>query len=85
MRPGWPSCLNKGSYHRWVHDKEFNRRHGGDDDEQVGWSDPEIEMTLSELAMMDSNNFTANCGVGEREGRVYSSLGMGHLTGQFEE
>ena len=23
---------------------------------------------------MDSNNFTGNCGVGEREGRIYSSL-----------
>jgi O-phospho-L-seryl-tRNASec:L-selenocysteinyl-tRNA synthase len=29
---------------------------------------------LHELAMMDSNNYSGNVGVGEREGRVYSSL-----------
>jgi len=40
----------------------------------VGWSDPEIEMFLADLAMMDSNNFSGNCGVGEREARIYSSL-----------
>lgn len=28
----------------------------------------------NELAVMDSNNFFGNCGVGEREGRVASSL-----------
>ena len=33
-----------------------------------------IEFTLNELAMMDSNNFTSNAGVGEREGRIFSSL-----------
>jgi len=31
-------------------------------------------MLLSELALMDSNNFPSNCGVGEREARVASAL-----------
>lgn len=39
-----------------------------------GWSDSTIELTLLQLALMDSNNFPANVGVGEREGRVFSSL-----------
>uniref|UniRef100_A0A8C6V3B9 O-phosphoseryl-tRNA(Sec) selenium transferase n=1 Tax=Neogobius melanostomus TaxID=47308 RepID=A0A8C6V3B9_9GOBI len=39
-----------------------------------GWSESTIELFLSELALMDSNNFLSNCGVGEREGRVASSL-----------
>jgi len=38
------------------------------------WDDQSIEMILSELSLMDSNNFTNNCGVGEREARVFSSL-----------
>jgi O-phospho-L-seryl-tRNASec:L-selenocysteinyl-tRNA synthase len=33
-----------------------------------------IEYFLGQLRMMDSNNFHGNIGVGEREGRVYSSL-----------
>jgi O-phosphoseryl-tRNA(Sec) selenium transferase len=32
------------------------------------------EYILEELSIMDSNNFQSNCGVGEREGRVYSSI-----------
>lgn len=39
-----------------------------------GLDDPSIEFFISELAAMDSNNFPSNAGVGEREGRVYSSL-----------
>ena len=39
-----------------------------------GWDDLQIEYVLNELAMMDSNNFPSNIGVGEREGRVYSSM-----------
>ncbi|XP_052003790.1 O-phosphoseryl-tRNA(Sec) selenium transferase [Xyrauchen texanus] len=38
------------------------------------WSESTIELFLNELAVMDSNNFLGNCGVGEREGRVASSL-----------
>ncbi|CAN0082350.1 unnamed protein product, partial [Discosporangium mesarthrocarpum] len=39
-----------------------------------GWDDAEIEYLLTELSLMDSNNFVDNVGVGEREGRVYSKL-----------
>jgi O-phospho-L-seryl-tRNASec:L-selenocysteinyl-tRNA synthase len=53
-----------------------------------GWEDETIELLLSQLSMMDSNNFVSlinvfsdvvciqisNVGVGEREGRVYSAL-----------
>lgn len=41
---------------------------------EEGWSESTIELFLSELAVMDSNNFLGNCGVGEREGRVASGL-----------
>lgn len=41
---------------------------------EVGWSESTIELFLNELALMDSNNFLGNCGVGEREGRVASNL-----------
>lgn len=43
---------------------------------KIGFSDSLIEYTLQELSIMDSNNFPSNCGVGEREGRIYSSLVM---------
>lgn len=39
-----------------------------------GWDDSTIEYMLQQLSMMDSNNFPGNVGLGEREGRVYSSL-----------
>jgi O-phospho-L-seryl-tRNASec:L-selenocysteinyl-tRNA synthase len=39
-----------------------------------GWDNMTIEYFLGQLRMMDSNNFHGNIGVGEREGRVYSSL-----------
>lgn len=39
-----------------------------------GWSDLEIESLLLELSRMDTNNFSQKAGVGEREGRVVSSL-----------
>jgi len=42
--------------------------------QEEGWSDQSIEMLLSELALMDSNNFSGNCGVGEREARIASAL-----------
>ena len=41
---------------------------------EVGWGDGTIELMLQECSAMDSNNFQSNAGVGEREGRVYSSL-----------
>ncbi|KAI8867357.1 soluble liver antigen/liver pancreas antigen [Ramicandelaber brevisporus] len=39
-----------------------------------GWPDCDIEWLLSELSSLDSNNFAANVGVGEREARVFSSI-----------
>ncbi|XP_052055306.1 O-phosphoseryl-tRNA(Sec) selenium transferase isoform X2 [Apodemus sylvaticus] len=39
-----------------------------------GWDESTLELFLQELAVMDSNNFLGNCGVGEREGRVASAL-----------
>ncbi|RWS30331.1 O-phosphoseryl-tRNA(Sec) selenium transferase-like protein [Leptotrombidium deliense] len=35
-----------------------------------GWDDLTIELLLQRLALMDSNNFMNNCGVGEREARI---------------
>ncbi len=51
-----------------------------------GWKDAEIEALLLQMGSMDSNNFAV--GVGEREGRVHSSLvskrcfGMAHGMGR---
>lgn len=39
-----------------------------------GWTDQTIELLLQELSLMDSNNFPDNCGVGEREARIFSTL-----------
>eukprot|EP00736_Rhodelphis_marinus_P011757 Rmarinus@m.21036 len=53
-----------------------------------GWSDVHIQLFLSELAAMDSNNFLHNAGVGEREARIYNDLvrkrhfGFGHGIGR---
>ncbi len=53
-----------------------------------GWDDFTIELFLADLAQMDSNNFPANCAVGEREARFASSLvarrhyRMGHGIGR---
>ncbi|XP_064424457.1 O-phosphoseryl-tRNA(Sec) selenium transferase [Latimeria chalumnae] len=41
---------------------------------EEGWEESTIELFLHELAVMDSNNFLGNCGVGEREGRVASGM-----------
>lgn len=41
---------------------------------EFGWSDLRIELLLQEFALMDSNNFPANVGVGEREARIVSKL-----------
>ncbi|ESO96581.1 hypothetical protein LOTGIDRAFT_143936 [Lottia gigantea] len=54
----------------------------------TGWDNITIEMFLQDIAIMDSNNFNGNCGVGEREARIYSSLvykrhyGLGHGIGR---
>ena len=39
-----------------------------------GWSEPQVEYFMQSLAQMDTNNYTGNVGVGEREGRVWSPL-----------
>jgi O-phospho-L-seryl-tRNASec:L-selenocysteinyl-tRNA synthase len=39
-----------------------------------GWDDQTIEIFLQQLSQMDSNNYVGNVGVGEREGRIHSSL-----------
>ena len=41
---------------------------------KLGWDDALIEHVINDLSCLDSNNFMSNCGVGEREGRVFSSL-----------
>ena len=47
-----------------------------------------IKSLLNKMAVMDSNNFQASAGVGEREGRIYASLvreknfDMGHGIGR---
>lgn len=38
------------------------------------WEDESIELLLDHLSLMDSNNFSDSCGLGEREGRVFSKL-----------
>jgi len=45
-------------------------------------------MLMNKIALMDSNNFANNCGVGEREARIFSSIveqknfGLGHGIGR---
>ena len=52
------------------------------------WPEADIEALLADLAAMDSNNFAANVGAGEREARVFSPLvrrracGLGHGVGR---
>ena len=71
---------------------------------RVGLDEPTIEFLINEFSMMDSNNFYSNAGistvrtlqlmikgVGEREGRVYSSIvkrrnfGLAHGIGRSGE
>jgi len=41
---------------------------------EEGWPDETIRLLMNRLALMDSNNFEGNCGVGEREGRIFSNI-----------
>jgi O-phospho-L-seryl-tRNASec:L-selenocysteinyl-tRNA synthase len=41
---------------------------------EQGWDEASIELLLHEVALMDSNNFVDNVGVGEREARVACPL-----------
>jgi O-phospho-L-seryl-tRNASec:L-selenocysteinyl-tRNA synthase len=53
-----------------------------------GWDDDTVEHFLRQLALMDSNNFTAAVGAGEREARIFSGIvrrrhwGLGHGIGR---
>lgn len=55
---------------------------------EEGWDDTTIELFLTDLSQMDSNNFPGHSGVGERESRFASSLvarrhyRMGHGVGR---
>ena len=40
----------------------------------IGWSLTTIEFFLHQLALMDSNNFPSNVGLGEREARIYCPM-----------
>lgn len=39
-----------------------------------GWPDERIDLFLKHLSVMDSNNYSKSAGLGEREGRIFSSL-----------
>ena len=41
---------------------------------EEGWEEEDVEAVLREIAWMDSNHFPGRVGVGEREGRVWSSI-----------
>jgi len=41
---------------------------------EIPWSDAQIRLLLAQIAMLDSNNFHDNAGLGEREARVFSPL-----------
>jgi O-phospho-L-seryl-tRNASec:L-selenocysteinyl-tRNA synthase len=38
------------------------------------WDELTIQNLMTKLALMDANNYLCNCGVGEREGRIFSSI-----------
>ncbi|KAM9406156.1 O-phosphoseryl-tRNA(Sec) selenium transferase isoform 2-T2 [Salvelinus alpinus] len=69
-----PSYIRQGSQARRSHEQLIRLLLEQGKCPEEGWSESTIELFLNELAVMDSNNFLGNCGVGEREGRVASSL-----------
>ncbi|XP_061565589.1 O-phosphoseryl-tRNA(Sec) selenium transferase [Cololabis saira] len=69
-----PSYIRQGSQARRGHEQLIRHLLEQGKCPEEGWSESTIELFLSELAVMDSNNFLGNCGVGEREGRVVSAL-----------
>uniref|UniRef100_A0A8C4I6L6 O-phosphoseryl-tRNA(Sec) selenium transferase n=1 Tax=Dicentrarchus labrax TaxID=13489 RepID=A0A8C4I6L6_DICLA len=69
-----PSYIRQGSQARRGHEQLIRHLLEQGKCPEEGWSESTIELFLNELAVMDSNNFLGNCGVGEREGRVASSL-----------
>nr|XP_020486082.1 O-phosphoseryl-tRNA(Sec) selenium transferase [Labrus bergylta]XP_020486083.1 O-phosphoseryl-tRNA(Sec) selenium transferase [Labrus bergylta]XP_029132572.1 O-phosphoseryl-tRNA(Sec) selenium transferase [Labrus bergylta] len=68
------SYIRQGSQARRSHEQLIRHLLEQGKCPEEGWSESTVELFLSELAVMDSNNFLGNCGVGEREGRVASSL-----------
>lgn len=52
------------------------------------WDEDTISYFMSQLSLMDSNNFSGAVGAGEREGRIFSSIvrrrhfGLGHGVGR---
>ncbi|XP_041738516.1 O-phosphoseryl-tRNA(Sec) selenium transferase isoform X1 [Coregonus clupeaformis] len=69
-----PAYIRQGSQARRSHEQLIRLLLEQGKCPEEGWSESTIELFLNELAVMDSNNFLGNCGVGEREGRVASSL-----------
>ncbi|KAM4612334.1 O-phosphoseryl-tRNA(Sec) selenium transferase [Polymixia lowei] len=68
------SYIRQGSQARRSHEQLIRQLLDQGKCPEEGWNESTIELFLNELAVMDSNNFLGNCGVGEREGRVVSSL-----------
>ncbi|XP_038130323.1 O-phosphoseryl-tRNA(Sec) selenium transferase [Cyprinodon tularosa] len=69
-----PSYIRQGSQARRGHEQLIRLLLDQGKCPEEGWSESTVELFLNELAVMDSNNFLGNCGVGEREGRVASRL-----------
>ncbi|KAL3864200.1 hypothetical protein ACJMK2_005905 [Sinanodonta woodiana] len=69
-----PSYVQMGSQAKRIHENKIRHlmQHRKLPDE--GWDDFTIELLMQELAAMDSNNFPGNCGVGERESRIFSGM-----------
>uniref|UniRef100_A0A4W5Q922 O-phosphoseryl-tRNA(Sec) selenium transferase n=1 Tax=Hucho hucho TaxID=62062 RepID=A0A4W5Q922_9TELE len=68
------SYIRQGSQARRSHEQLIRQLLDQGKCPEEGWNESTTELFLNELAVMDSNNFLGNCGVGEREGRVASSL-----------
>ncbi|KAG2465612.1 O-phosphoseryl-tRNA(Sec) selenium transferase [Polypterus senegalus] len=69
-----PSYIRQGCQARRTHEQLIRLLLEKGKCPEDSWDESTIELFLHELAVMDSNNFLGNCGVGEREGRVFSSL-----------
>ncbi|XP_048237415.1 O-phosphoseryl-tRNA(Sec) selenium transferase-like [Haliotis rufescens] len=68
------SYVGQGAQARQIHESKIRHLLQHRKLPEEGWSDQTIELLLQELAVMDSNNFMGNCGVGEREARIASGL-----------
>lgn len=68
------SYIHQGQQAKLVHQKKIKHLLQHRKIPSDGWTDQTIELLLQELSLMDSNNFPDNCGVGEREARIFSTL-----------